>query len=302
MKLTIAVILYSENDISFDQAKNIYINLSSEKGKIGKCVINKTENCFGLLLGIFQYDFTSKNWYFTALMEPFKAGDIYVSTKSIQKLLIKYSFDSSLNRLEFDNKKSKHPFFGKILYKKNDWVKIRSNFIYIGLGLIINSNYNLKFNASIFTYDNSNNLIDTINSVKMSNKNQSILIYDEGNKSKIHQAKTDDVLLSIDFDKLDKKISILTITINCYPLDTFFNKAYDVYIRLFDKLGPDGIHAISKFGINDNLIIMGQFRKVNDTWYFEPIGQVGCVFHEKDIPVNSLSFIKKNPFKLINSS
>ena len=71
-------------------------------------------------------------------MEPFKAGDIYVSTKSIQKLLIKYSFDASLNRLEFDNKKSKHPFFGEILYKKNDWVKIRSNFIYIGLGLIIN--------------------------------------------------------------------------------------------------------------------------------------------------------------------
>ena len=207
-----------------------------------------------------------------------------------------------MNRLEFDNKKSKHPFFGEILYKKNDWVKIRSKFIYIGLGLIINSNYNLKFNASIFTYDNSNNLIDTINSVKMSDKNQSILIYDEGNKSKIHQAKTDDVLLSIDFNNLDKKISILTITINCYPLDTFFNKAYDVYIRLFDKLGPDGIHEISKFGVNDNFIIMGQFRKNNDTWYFEPIGQLGSIFHEKDIPINSLSFIKKNPFKLINSS
>ena len=52
----LAVILYSENEISFDQAKNIYISLSSEKGKIGKCVINKTEECFGLLLGIFQKD------------------------------------------------------------------------------------------------------------------------------------------------------------------------------------------------------------------------------------------------------
>ena len=136
----------------------------------------------------------------------------------------------------------------------------------------------------------------------MNNKNQSILIYDEENKSKIQQAKSDIILLSIDFNKLDKKISILIITINCDPLNTFFNKDYGVYIRLFDKLGPDGIHTISKFCINDNLILMGQFGKVNDTWYFEPIGQLGCVFHEKDIPVNSLSFIKKNPFKLINRS
>ena len=63
----LTVILYSENEISFNQAKNIYIGISNKKGKIGKCVINNTEECFGLLLGIFLKDEELDNWYFTVL-------------------------------------------------------------------------------------------------------------------------------------------------------------------------------------------------------------------------------------------
>ena len=290
----LAVILYSENGISFDQAKNIYISISNKKEKIGKCIINKTEKCFGLLLGIFQTDVCLNDWYFTVLAEPFKAGDIYESSKNIQKLLINYS----LNILELDYKKSDNLPKGEILYKTSDWVKISSKFIYIGLGHKIKENNILKFNASILTYDKSNNLIDIINTNKMKNKNKSIIIYDELNKSKIPQTKTDDILLFIDFRKLDNKISTLIIAINTFPLKTFFNAAYNVYIRLFDKFGPDGIHTISKFSGIDNLIIMGQLRKDDDFWYFEPIGQRKYIYYEKEIYKISLSIIKNSNLNL----
>ena len=136
----------------------------------------------------------------------------------------------------------------------------------------------------------------------MKNKNKTNIIYDELNKSKIPQTKTDDILLFIDFGKLDNKISTLIIVINTWPLNTFFNKAYNVYIRLSDKLKPDGIYSISKFGVIDNFIIMGQFRKDDDIWNFEPIGQLKSLFNEKEIPKLSLSFIKDSSFKFINSS
>ena len=297
----LTVILYSENEISFDQAKNIYINISTKKGKIGKCVINKTQECFGLLLGIIQVDLDLDDWFFTDLAEPFKAWDIYASTKNIQRLLIKYSLFERVNRLKLDEKKSDHPFYGEILYRKYNWVKITSKFIYIGLGIIMNTYYDFPIYASIFTYDKSNNLIDIINTNKMINKNKSIIIYGKSNKNTISQAKTDDILLSIDFSKLDNKVSTLTIAINC-PFNQNFSKIYDAYIRLFDRLGPDGIHAISEFNADTNLIIMGQFRKANDIWYFEPIDQQGFIYNEKDISIISLAFIKKYSFKLINSS
>ena len=47
---------------------------------------------------------------------------------------------------------------------------------------------------------------------------------------------------------------------------------------------------------------MGQFRKANDIWYFEPIDQQGFIYNEKDISIISLAFIKKYSFKLLNSS
>ena len=214
---------------------------------------------------------------------------------------MKFSLNEKLNRLELDTKKGDHPFVGEVLFKKNNWVKITNKFIYIGLGLIVPPNYDFPINATIFTYDKLNNLIDTINSDKMDNNNQSILIYDELNKNKIPQAKTDNILLSIDFGKLDNKVLTLIVAINC-PFDKYFSKVYDVYIRLFDKLGPDGIHAISEFIKDTNLIIMGQFRRANDAWYFEPINQPGYIYNKEDISNISLSFIKKNSFKFINSS
>ena len=60
----------------------------------------------------------------------------------------------------------------------------------------------------------------------MINKNKSIIIYDKSNKNTISQAKTDDILLSIDFSKLDNKVSTLTKAINC-PFNQNFSKIYD---------------------------------------------------------------------------
>ena len=297
----LVVILYSEFDISLDKTKNIKIKIKNKKEKIAKCITDQAEECFGLLLGIFQKDPKLDFWSFTALAEPFRVGDIYTSMKCIQKLICKYSLNEEKSKMKFDNSKEKHPFMGEIIFKKNEWNKIKNKFIFVGLGFIKNSYNEILIDTSVFALDNQDNIIENLFPKKMKNKNESIVMYDELNKSKIPQAETDDTLLSIDFNKLDSKIATIIITIYC-PIDNNFSTVYDVYIRLFERWGPIGIFPISEFSNQTNLIIMGQFRKLNNDWYFASKNIPINLEEFEEIDQDIVTFAKNNPIKLINRS
>jgi len=116
-------------------------------------------------------------------------------------------------------------------------------------------------------------------------------------KIKYHKQKSDDDLLSIDFSRLDSHISTILVTINCGEEQNLIN-IYDVFIRLFDKYGPIGIHAISEF-TDDNGIIMGQFKKNKETWYFEPLNVPFETYYEKDSLIEDLLIcINEHPLKI----
>lgn len=297
----LAVVLYSENEISLDKTKNIKIKILNKKEKIAKCKTNQAEECFGLLLGIFQKEPKLNFWSFTALAEPFRVADMYASSKCIQKLICKYSFNIEISKMKFDNSKERHPFLGEIIFKKNEWNKIKNKFIFVGLGFIKDTINELLIDTSVFALDNQDNIIENLFSNKMKTNNESIIIYDELNKKKISQAETDDTLLSIDFSKLDNKITTIIIAIYC-PIDNNFSTVYDVFIRLFERWGPIGIFAISDFSNKTNLIIMGQFRKLNDEWYFAS-KNIPLNFEElEEINKDIITFAKNNPIKLINRS
>lgn len=236
----LAVILHSENKDSLDKAKNIYIRISNKKEKIGKYILAKSEVCLGLLLGIFQKDPLLNNWYFSIVAEPFKIGTFNITKGNIQRLICKYSLNNLLNSFSFESDKETHPFLGEEVFKTNKWINLNSGCIYIGLGWIIGID-NISIETSVFLFDDKNNLIEILNHDKLKNEKGSIIIYDDENKNKISQAKSDDTLLSIDFSKLDSKISTILITINCQE-DKNLSEIYDVFIRLFDKYGPIGIH------------------------------------------------------------
>ena len=235
------------------------------------------------------------------MAEPFRVGDIYTSMKCIQKLICKYSLNEEKSKMKFDNSKEKHPFMGEIIFKKNEWNKIKNKFIFVGLGFIKNSYNEILIDTSVFVLDNQDNIIENLFPKKMKNKNESIVMYDELNKSKIPQAETDDTLLSIDFNKLDSKIATIIITIYC-PIDNNFSTVYDVYIRLFERWGPIGIFPISEFSNQTNLIIMGQFRKLNNDWYFASKNIPINLEEFEEIDQDIVTFAKNNPIKLINRS
>ena len=113
--------------------------------------------------------------------------------------------------------------------------------------------------------------MDDLNISKDKAQNGNLLIYSEEEQSKIPEAKTDDFLLSIDFKKLDNKISIIIMFIRISENDDFIHIS-NIFIRLFDKQGPFGIHRIHKFSKDrDNSIILEVIKKVKEIWYFIPV-------------------------------
>ncbi len=293
----LAVILHSENKNSLDKAKNIYIRISNKKEKIGKFILAKSEECFRMLLEIFQKDPLLNNWYFSIMAEPIKTELFNIAKGKIQRLICKYSLNGELNSFSFESDKEAHPFLGEETFKTDKWIKLKSGVIYTGLGFIINTMDDIAIDTSIFSFDDKNNLIEILNYDKPKNAKGSIILYDVENKDKIPQAKSDDDLLSIDFSRLDSHISTILVTINCGEEQNLIN-IYDVFIRLFDKYGPIGIHAISEF-TDDNGIIMGQFKKNKETWYFEPLNVPFETYYEKDSLIEDLLIcINEHPLKI----
>ena len=269
----LAVILFSGNENSLDKAESISLKLSIKKDKIGKFVLNKLNNkkCFCLLLGIFQKDRLLNNWYFTTLAEPIRGRTFSVSKGNVFRLLCKYSLNKEFQSLIYDYTKESHPFHGEDVYILENKYELEPGLIYIGFGWVGFSTNNIDLSPYIYAFDDKYNLIDDLNISKDKAQNGNLLIYSEEEQSKIPEAKTDDFLLSIDFKKLDNKISTIIMFIRTSENGDFI-KISDVFIRLFDKQGPFGIHRIHEFSKDrDNSIVIAVFKKVKDIWYFIPV-------------------------------
>lgn len=254
---------------------------------------------FWIIISIFQKDFYLDTWLFTVIAEPFRIGTPNISKGNILRLLCKYSLNGDHYEAYLtENYGVQHPYPGEEMYKKETWVKVNSSFIYVGIGFISDMKYDGSNATKLFTFDNKNNLIDSLNYTKFKDEKESILVMDEENKEKIKQAREDQDVISIDFSKLDNNISTIVIVIKSSNSQKF-NTIYDAFIRLFDKQGPLGINAISEFG-DEDAIIFGQFKKFNETWYFEPLHVTLESYEEEDIIGDVKECIIAYPLKLNN--
>ena len=105
--LTVTINSFKGN--SLIKAKKAFIRLFTKKDKIGKYLLNRTKDCVGLLLGVFERDKKLNIWYFRVMADPIEGNKVTDSKQSIQKLLGNYSIDSAYNSNDM-NKNSRHPY------------------------------------------------------------------------------------------------------------------------------------------------------------------------------------------------
>ena len=92
--LTVTINSYTGN--SLIKAKKAFIRLYTQKEKIGKYLLNRTKDCVGLLLGVFERDPRLNIWYFRVMADPIEGKKVTESKESLQKLLGSYSINNYL--------------------------------------------------------------------------------------------------------------------------------------------------------------------------------------------------------------
>ena len=157
--LTVTINSYHGN--SLIKAKKAFIRLYTKKDKIGKYLLNRTKDCVGLLLGVFERDTKLNIWYFRVMADPIEGRIIRDSINSIQKLLGNYSINSGYNS-NFMNQAIRHPFPGEEVFKSENWEKVDAAFVYVGLGWNLQKGFNFDLDASILTFDSKNDLHEII--------------------------------------------------------------------------------------------------------------------------------------------
>ena len=261
----LAVTINSFKGNSIIKAKSAFIRLFTKDVKIGKYLLNKTKDCLGLLLGVFERDPKLDIWYFRVMADPIEGNVVKDSEKSIQALLDNYSLDFGNNYDDMNNN-LKHPWPDEELFKLEDWIKIDAAFVYVGLGWNIQKGFSFDLDSSILTFDEKNNLHEIIYHKNLKSKNGSI-IHQGDNKT--GEGEGDDEILSIDFRKLDNNISIMAIIINSFKGNSLINLK-NAFIRLYDKDKPIGINILEE-SLDSVGIFLGLFRKKGKEWYFEAI-------------------------------
>ena len=261
--LTVTVNSYHGD--SLIKAKSAFVRLYTKKEKIGKYLLNRTKDCVGLLLGVFQKDIKLNIWYFRVMADPIEGVKIAESIGSIKKLLGNYSLNVGSNS-NYINNFLRHPYPGEALFDIGKWIKVKTAFVYVGLGWNLQNDFNFDLDASILTFDENNNLLEIIYHQNLQSKNGAIV---HKGDNKTGEGEGDNEILSIEFNKLEKNVFTLAVIINSFKGNSLIN-ILDGFIRLYDNDRPIGVNILENCPDCVGLF-MGIFRRKDKKWYFQAI-------------------------------
>ena len=285
----LAVTINSYKNNSLIRAKSAYIRIYTSSYHIGKYVLNRTKDCIGLLLGVFERDPIQNIWYFRVMADPIRGNKVTLSYEDIKTLLGSYSMANADSPSRIN-----HPLPGEPLFEFNKWIRLQNRFTYVGLGWHIQSGQNYDLDASIMTFDKMNNLMEIIYHENLQSYNKSIIHYGD-NRTGLGEG--DDEVLSIDFAKVDPNTFTMAVVINSFKGNSM-NFVLNAFVRLYDTQKPIGVHILNNCPECVGLC-MGLLRKDTDgVWYFCAIKDIvsGIVCTQS---VNDVKYLlDKYPLKI----
>ena len=262
--LAVAVNSYSSN--SLIKAQSAYIRVYTNNYNIGRYTLQRTKDCIGLLLGVFQRDPTQNIWYFRCMADPISGNVVTQSYEDIKTLLGNYTMskDGTDNYVQ-------HPLPGEPLFDFNKWKKVENRFTYVGLGWDIQQGSNFDLDASILTFDEKNNLMEIVYHRNLHSYNKSIEHYGD-NKTGVGEG--DDEVLSIDFGNVTPNTHSMAVIINSFKGNSLVY-IRNAFIRLYDQNNYIGVHVLENCPECTGLLL-GLFRKYEKTgiWYFCPVKDI----------------------------
>ena len=261
----LAVTINSYKKNSLIKARSAYIRIFTKSYHIGKYTLNRTKDCIGLLLGVFERDTTGMFWYFRVMADPIDGNKVTDSIGDIKALLGQYSMANAYNPRTVH-----HPLPGEPIIEFNKWIKLQNRFTYIGLGWNIQPGFSFDLDASIITFDKTNRLLEIIYHNNMQSYNGSIIHYGD---SRSGFGEGDDEVLSIDFAAVDPNTFTMAVIVNSFKGNSIVN-IRDAFIRLYDPQKPIGVHVLNNCPDCIGLFF-GIFRK-NDqgVWHFTAIKEL----------------------------
>ena len=263
----LAVTINSYKKNSLIRAKSAYIRLYTESFVLGKYTLNRTKDCIGLLLGVFERNPTKGTWYFRVMADPISGNKVTLSYEDIKTLLGSYS-TRNMGAVE---RRIVHPLPGEPVIEFNKWIQLQNRFTYIGLGWHIQQGFNYDLDASILTFDRMNNLMEIIFHKNMNSYNQSIIHYGD-NRSGVGEG--DDEILSVDFGHVDPNVFTMVVVINSFKGNPL-SGVMDAFIRLYDTTRPLGV-TLLKNAPECVGLCFGIFRKhtTSGVWYFSAVKEI----------------------------
>ena len=261
----LAVTINSFKKNSLIKARSAYIRIFTKSYHIGKYTLNRTKDCIGLLLGVFERDTTGMFWYFRVMADPIDGNKVTESIGDIKALLGQYSMANAYKAHTVH-----HPLPGEPLIEFNKWIKLPNRFTYIGLGWNIQPGFSFDLDASIITFDKMNRLLEIIYHNNMQSYNGSIIHYGD---SRSGFGEGDDEVLSIDFAAVDPNTFTMAVVVNSFKGNSIVT-IRDAFIRLYDQQKPIGVHVLNNCPDCIGLFF-GIFRK-NDqgVWYFTALKEI----------------------------
>ena len=262
MSLAVTVNSYGGNSII--KAKEAFIRLFDgiTNKEIGMFILNKTKDCIGLLLGMFERDNQNGGWFFRVMVDPISGNEVTKSYNDLKTLLTGYSanFQSDINY------KPRHPMPGESELVPETWIDINTKYVFVGLGWDVLPGNIYDLDASIITFDMNFNAVDVVYHKNMKSADGAMEHHGD-NRTGIGEG--DDELLSIDFVLLDNNISTLAVIVNSFKGNSMVGLR-SAFIRLFDRDIPIGCHVLGQ-GTETIGLLLGLFRKdtVNNRRLFQ---------------------------------
>ena len=261
----LAVTINSFKKNSLIRARSAYIRLYTRTYHIGKYLLQRTKDCIGLLLGVFERSQDPYMWYFRVMADPIKGNKVTLSYNDIKTLLGAYSMYNMTAQ-----RRIVHPLPGEPLIEFNKWIKLDNRFFYVGLGWNIQQGMNYDLDASILTFDRMNNLMEIIYHKNMRSYDGSILHYGDNRTGK---GEGDDEVLSIDFGALNPNTFTMAVVVNSFKGNSMIN-VFDAFIRIYDQQKFIGVNVLKKCPDCIGLCL-GIFRKdMNGVWSFCAIKEI----------------------------
>ena len=262
----LAVTINSFKKNSLIRARSAYIRLYTRTYHIGKYLLQRTKDCIGLLLGVFERSQDPYMWYFRVMADPIKGNKVTLSYNDIKTLLGAYSMYNMTAQ-----RRIVHPLPGEPLIEFNKWIKLDNRFFYVGLGWNIQQGMNYDLDASILTFDRMNNLMEIIYHKNMRSYDGSILHYGDNRTGK---GEGDDEVLSIDFGALNPNTFTMAVVVNSFKGNSMIN-VFDAFIRIYDQQKFIGVNVLKKCPDCIGLCL-GIFRKDmnNGVWSFCAIKEI----------------------------